>query len=53
MIKKFPQLKIASIGPETSKPLTALGVKAAVEAETHTIDGLVQAILAARPGPPS
>jgi uroporphyrinogen III methyltransferase/synthase len=41
---RFPQLKLASIGPETSKALTALNLKPAVEAKEHTIDGLVKAI---------
>jgi len=48
LLNKFPQLKLASIGPETSKALTALGLKPAVEAKQHTIDGLVQSLLAAR-----
>jgi len=48
LFKKFPHMKLASIGPETSKPLAALGLKPAVEAKLHTIDGLVQSLLAAR-----
>ncbi len=48
LLKKFPQLKLASIGPETSKVIAALGLKTAVEAKQHTIDGLVQSVLAAR-----
>ena len=42
---KFPQLKLASIGPETSKALAALGIKPAVEAREHTIEGLVEALV--------
>ncbi len=45
--KKFPQLKLASIGPETSKAITALGLKPAVEAKEHTTAGLLAAILKA------
>jgi uroporphyrinogen III methyltransferase / synthase len=41
---RYPELKLASIGPETSKAITALGLKPAVEAKEHTIDGLVKAI---------
>ena len=49
LLQKFPQLKTASIGPETSKALNALGLKPTVEAKQHTIDGLVAALLAALP----
>ena len=44
LLKKFPQIKTASIGPETSKALAALGLKPTVEARAHTIDGLTQAL---------
>lgn len=44
LLKKFPRLKAASIGPETSKALRALGLTAAVEPKVHTIDGLVRAV---------
>src|SRR5207249_4003419 len=40
LAEKFPQMKLASIGPETSKALAALGLKPSVEAKPHTIDGL-------------
>ena len=46
LLKKFPQLKTATIGPETSKALRDLGLEATVEARQHTIDGLVAALLA-------
>ena len=45
LLKKFPKIKLASIGPETSKALAALSLKPAVEAKPHTIDGLVQALI--------
>ena len=48
LLGKFPQLKTAAIGPETSKALAALGLKPAVEAKHHTIDGLVEALVAAQ-----
>jgi uroporphyrinogen III methyltransferase/synthase len=44
LLKKFPTLKTASIGPETTKALVALGLKPTVEAKQHTIDGLVKAV---------
>ncbi len=40
----WPQLKFASIGPETSKALVALGLQPAVEAKVHTIEGLLEAL---------
>jgi uroporphyrinogen III methyltransferase/synthase len=45
--KKFPQLRLASIGPETSKTLRALGLEPAIEAKEHTTDGLLAALLKA------
>ena len=47
LLKKFTQLKTATIGPETSKTLAALGLKPTVEAKQHTLDGLVATLLAA------
>ena len=48
LLKKFPQAKLASIGPETSKPINALGLKPTVEARDHSIEGLVAALLKAK-----
>ncbi len=48
LLEKFPQMKLASIGPETSKVLAALNLEPAVEAKKHTIDGLVEALLSAQ-----
>jgi uroporphyrinogen III methyltransferase/synthase len=45
--KKFPGLKLASIGPETSKAIRALGLEPALEAKEHTTDGLIAALLKA------
>lgn len=47
LLRKFPALRLATIGPETTKALTALGLKPAVEARIHTIPGLLQALQAA------
>ncbi len=52
LLSKFPQIKTATIGPETSKALAALGLKPALEAKQHTIDGLVAALVAARHAAP-
>ena len=52
LLRKFPQLKTATIGPETSKALTALGGKPTLEAKHHTLDGLVEALVSAH-GPKS
>ncbi len=49
---RFPHMKLASIGPETSKALAALGLKPTVEAKQHTMDGLVGALLAANKSKP-
>jgi uroporphyrinogen III methyltransferase/synthase len=42
---KFPELKLASIGPETSEVLRKLGSPPAVEANPQTTEGLIEAIL--------
>lgn len=47
LLKKFPDMKLATIGPETSKALAALGLVPAVEARDHTAEGLVEALLKA------
>ena len=47
LLKKFPQMKLASIGPETSKAIRTLGLEPALEAKEHTTDGLIAALLKA------
>lgn len=47
LTKKFPNMRLASIGPETSKTLASLGLTPAVEARQHTIDGLIESLLSA------
>ena len=44
LVEKFPRLRLASIGPETSKAVAALNLKPAVEARVHTMEGLVEAL---------
>lgn len=39
--KQFPEVRLASIGPETSKALKKIGVPPDVEAREHNIPGLV------------
>jgi len=45
---RFPHMKLASIGPETTKALRELGLDPALEAKEHTIDGLVKALVSAQ-----
>ena len=47
MLKQFPKMRIASIGPETSKALATLKLKPAIEAKEHTTDGLIAALIKA------
>ena len=47
LVKQFPKLKLASIGPETTKTISALGLKPGLEAKDHTTDGLIAALLKA------
>ena len=47
ILKKFPEMKTASIGPETSKAIIALGLKPTIEAKEHTTEGLIAALLKA------
>jgi uroporphyrinogen III methyltransferase/synthase len=47
LLKQFPKMKIASIGPETSKVLAALDLKPALEAKEHTTEGIVAALVKA------
>ena len=49
LLKKFPQTKLATIGPETTKAIEALGLEPTIEAKPHTMEGLVAAVLKARP----
>jgi uroporphyrinogen III methyltransferase/synthase len=47
LLERHSRIKLASIGPETSKGIVALGLTPALEAREHTIPGLVKAIEAA------
>jgi uroporphyrinogen III methyltransferase / synthase len=45
LLKQFPQMKLASIGPETSKIIRSLGLEPKIEAKEHTSDGLIAELL--------
>jgi uroporphyrinogen III methyltransferase / synthase len=47
LLARYPKIRLASIGPETSKAIVTLGLKPGLEAKDHTIEGLVKAIEAA------
>jgi uroporphyrinogen III methyltransferase/synthase len=47
LVKKFPQMKLASIGPETSKAIRTLKLEPTIEAMEHTTDGLLTELLKA------
>lgn len=47
LARRHPRLRFASIGPETSRALTALGLSVHAEAHPHTTEGLVEALLRA------
>ncbi len=47
LVSKFPQLRLASIGPETTKALTSLGLSPSIQAKPYTLDGLIKGLLAA------
>lgn len=42
--QQFPKMRIASIGPETSKTLRSLGITPEAEAREHNIAGLVKSM---------
>jgi uroporphyrinogen III methyltransferase/synthase len=44
LLGRFPNLKLASIGPETTKAITALNLTPSLEAKEQTMDGLVSAL---------
>jgi uroporphyrinogen III methyltransferase/synthase len=44
LLRKFPAIRLASIGPETTKAIKALGLLPAVEANPHNIEGLIGAL---------
>ena len=44
LLRQFPGIRLASIGPETTKAIVALGLKPAFEANPHTIEGLIRGL---------
>lgn len=51
LLKQFPRMKLASIGPETTKALSSLGLAPNVEPREHTIEGLAKSLLHAHKVP--
>lgn len=47
LLKKFPQLRLVAIGPETAKAIKELKCKVAAEAKEHTMEGMVNEIIEA------
>jgi uroporphyrinogen-III synthase len=45
LLKRFPEMKTVSIGPETTKMLEALAVKPSLEAEEHSAEGIVSELI--------
>ena len=45
LLKRFPQLRLVSIGPQTTDAAKAHGLEIAAEAKIHTIPGLVDTVL--------
>jgi uroporphyrinogen III methyltransferase/synthase len=44
LLQRFPRMKVASIGPETTKALAALNLNPTLEAKPHTINAMLAAI---------
>jgi uroporphyrinogen-III synthase len=44
-LTRHPQIKLASIGPETSRTIGAIGLNVDLEAREHNIEGLVKALV--------
>jgi len=47
LMKQFPDMKLASIGPETTKMIKSLGLSPTIEAKEHTAEGLVAEMIEA------
>ncbi len=47
LLKQFPKMKLASIGPETTKTIRSLGLEAKIEAKEHTSEGLAAELVKA------
>jgi uroporphyrinogen III methyltransferase/synthase len=45
LMKQYPHMRFASIGPQTSQAAREKGLEVATEAKVHTVPGLVDAIL--------
>ncbi|MBL9137152.1 MAG: uroporphyrinogen-III C-methyltransferase [Verrucomicrobiales bacterium] len=47
LVQKHPGIRLATIGPETTKALERLQLKPALQAKPHTLDGLIQGLVTA------
>lgn len=47
LMKQFPAMRLASIGPETTKMIRSLGLAPAIESKEHTGEGLVAELFSA------
>jgi uroporphyrinogen III methyltransferase/synthase len=45
-VRQYPHVKLASVGPETTKVIQELNLSPTVEARPHTMEGLVEAMIA-------
>jgi uroporphyrinogen III methyltransferase/synthase len=45
LMERHPRIRLASIGPETTKAINALGLRETVQASPHTVEALVAALL--------
>jgi uroporphyrinogen III methyltransferase/synthase len=44
LLKKFPETRLVSIGPETTKAINKVGLQPNTEAAPHNIDGIIAAL---------
>jgi uroporphyrinogen III methyltransferase / synthase len=49
LLNRFPSIKLASIGPETTKAIAALNLKADFEAAPHTVESLIAGLSTPQP----
>jgi len=49
LLRRFPRMRLATIGPETGKALAALALRPSVEAQPHTVEGLMTALERMKP----
>lgn len=45
LVRKHPGIRLATIGPETTKALERLHLKPALQAKPHTLDGMIEGLV--------